>query len=402
MNRPSSPEKPFRSRGDREGKISLSTAVLVNVDDHEAARYARTRVLQQAGFLVHEAATGVSAMQLIAEVRPDLVLLDVHLPDVNGIEVCRRIRARDEGTGMIILQVSASAVSAPHATAALNIGADGYLIEPVDPDVLVATVRAFLRLRAAERALSVANTELSEKNAALNTLNKALRRSNEDLEHFAYVASHDLQEPLRNITTHLQLLERITTGRFDDSERHLFDVVVKSAQRMSLLIHDVLAYSGLGKQVMESQPVDLKESLDWAMQNLSEGISEAEATIVADKLPVVRGDRVQLGQVFQNLIGNSIKYRSHDRALRVEISARQDDAGEWTIRVADNGMGIAEQFLPDIFLPFKRLHGFDIPGNGIGLTLCRRIIEAQNGRIWAESVEGEGAAFLFTLESVAD
>jgi signal transduction histidine kinase len=110
---------------------------------------------------------------------------------------------------------------------------------------------------------------------------------------------------------------------------------------------------------------------------------------------------VQLGQVFQNLIGNSIKYRSPDRPLRIEISAEPGPVGDWTIRVADNGIGIAEQYLPEIFLPFKRLHSFEIPGNGIGLTLCRRIIEAQNGRIWAESREGKGSTFLFTLESVA-
>jgi len=379
----------------------LPTAVLVNVDDHEAARYARTRVLQRAGFLVHEAGTGADAMRLIGEVKPDLVLLDVHLPDMNGIEVCRQIKSQEEGTGMIILQISASATTAPHATVALDTGADAYLVEPVDPDVLVATVRAFLRLRSAERALAMANVELSEKNAALNAANRALRRSNDDLEHFAYVASHDLQEPLRNITTHLQLLERITAGRFDASERQLFNVVVKSAQRMSLLIHDVLAYSGLGKQVMELQPTDLNEALNWALQNLAEGIAEAGAAIVTGKLPVAKGDVVQLGQVFQNLVGNSIKYRSTDRPLRIEISAEPGPVGDWTIRVADNGIGIAEQYLPEIFLPFKRLHSFEIPGNGIGLTLCRRIIEAQNGRIWAESREGKGSTFLFTLESVA-
>lgn len=352
--------------------------------------------------MVHEASTGRDALRTIAEVKPDLILLDVHLPDMNGIEVCRLIKAQEEGAGMIILQISASATSAPQATVALNTGADAYLVEPVDPDVLVATVRAFLRLRAAERGLAVANQELSEKNTALNKANQALRRSNENLEHFAYVASHDLQEPLRAITTHLQLLERITTGRFNDTEQHLFNVVLKSAQRMSSLIHDVLTYAGLGEQMAELKPASLNEALAWALGNLSEGIAASDATIVARDLPAVMGDPKQLGHVFQNLIGNSIKYRSPTQPLRVEISAEHAPEGNLIVSVRDNGIGIAEQYLPEVFMPFKRLHGLEIPGNGIGLALCRRIIEGQGGRIWAESSEGVGSTFSFALKPVAD
>jgi two-component system sensor histidine kinase/response regulator len=380
----------------------MSPAVLINVDDHAPARYARTRVLRQAGYIVHDAATGGEALRLVSEVEPDLILLDVHLPDINGIEVCRRIKNQySNGSSVIVVQISASAISAPQATTALNTGADTYLIEPLDPDVLVATVRALLRLRAAERALAKANQELSEKNEELQTVNEALRRSNEDLEHFAYVASHDLQEPLRNITTYIELLDRLTTTRFNDTERQLFGVVTTSAQRMSTLIRDVLAYAGITRAAAPRVPTNLNDSLAVAIENLSERIATSGAMLDAGPLPTVMGDTMQLSWVFQNLIANSIKYRSPDTPLQIKISAEPYGTNGWQIRVGDNGIGIASEYHRKVFQPFKRLHGPEIPGNGIGLAFCLRIIQAHCGRIWVESQEGAGATFYFTLTGAA-
>jgi two-component system sensor histidine kinase/response regulator len=375
----------------------VPTAVLINVDDNEPARYARTRILLQAGFTVHDAATGGQALQKIGEVRPDLVLLDVHLPDMDGIEVCRWIKNREETAAVIVLQISASAVSAPQATAALNTGADSYLVEPVDPDVLVATIRALLRLRTAERAVAQANRELSEKNVELQLLNKALQRSNQDLEHFAYLGNHDLQEPLRNITTHIELLERTAASRFTESERQLFEVVIDGARRMTTLIQDVLAYSGIATETPTLSPTNLDEALQLAVKNLSEVIAKSSACVTAGELPMIYGDYQQLSRVFQNLIANSIKYCSPGLPIRLNIAAKQDSTGVWLISVRDNGIGIPQEHLEKIFEPFKRLHGREIPGTGIGLALCHRIIDAHGGRIWAESREGDGATFLFTL-----
>jgi len=375
--------------------MSSDRTVVVNVDDHEPARYARGRMLRLAGFTVYDAGTGEEAIQLSAERQPEVVLLDVHLPDIHGGEVCQRLKNQEDSP--IVIQLSASAISAPQATAALNRGADAYLIEPIDPDVLVATIRAFLRLRNAERALAAANRELSEKNIQLQSLNRALMRSNEDLEHFAYVASHDLQEPLRNISTHIQFLERVSAERFDESERRVFSFVVHGARRMSALISDVLRYSRVGRDLPTLKPVDLSEVVDWVLANLSESLAEAGASVTTEGLPSVSGDFVQLGQVFQNLLGNSLKYRDPRRPLHVEISAEPDASADWLIRVGDNGIGIPAEYLDRIFRPFKRLHGYEIPGNGIGLALCRRIVEGHGGRIWAESTPGEGTTFLLTL-----
>lgn len=378
---------------------AVGQAVILNVDDHAPARYARTRILRQAGFAVHDAGTGADALRLLDEVHPDLVLLDVHLPDISGIEVCRRIKNQEESANVIVLQISASAISAPQATTALNTGADTYLIEPIDPDVLVATVRAFLRLRAAERGLAEANRQLLAKNRELEDVNKALRRSNEDLEHFAYVASHDLQEPLRNITTFVELLQARASTRFDESERQMFRIVVESALRMSMLIRDVLAYAGVGRETRQLTPTNLADPLGQALQNLSQGIADSAAIVETQDLPAVLGDSMQLTRVFQNLIGNSIKYRTPDVPLRIRISAEAHEPGVWLIRVSDNGIGIGKQYHRKIFQPFKRLHGYEIVGSGIGLALCLRIIEAHEGHIWVESNEGTGSTFLFTLRA---
>jgi signal transduction histidine kinase len=379
----------------------LSNAVLVNVDDNEPARYARSRILRQAGFEVHDAATGADALRLIGQVELDLVLLDVNLPDMSGIEVCRLIKNRDQNNGVIVLQISASATSAPHATEALNVGADSYLVEPVDPDVLVATVRAFLRLRHAERALAAANLALSERNAELKSTNDALMRSNQDLEDFAYIASHDLQEPLRTISTHIELLDRSLTSLSNESDRQVFGFVKEAARRMAQLISDVLAYSRIRREAPPLKPTRLSESVSWALENLADGIVASDGQVTVGPLPLVNGDALQLSQVFQNLIGNSIKYRSKNKPLRIAISADPNEAGDWVVRVQDNGIGIEEEYLEKIFRPFKRLHGYEIPGNGIGLAVCRRIIEGHGGHIRAESRYGEGATFLFTLKPAA-
>ena len=364
-------------------------AIIINVDDNAPARYAKTRILSLAGFMVYEGANGSEALSLMAQHNPDLVLLDVNLPDLNGIEVCRRIKSSPAGSSIIVLQISASSTTAPHATAALDNGADSYLAEPVDPDVLVATVRALLRLRKAERELSLANDRLY-------SVNQELCRSNEDLQQFAFAASHDLQEPLRTITTFVSLLERTATAKLGDDEKEYLKHIVVGSRRMRALIDDLLRYSQVGTGPAAGQLVDLNGTLEWAIENLRESISKSDAHITSDPLPTVTGDQAQFGVVFQNLLGNAIKYARP--GVKPEIHVRLTEAAaESTICIRDNGIGIESSYLQLIFVPFKRLHGQEIDGTGIGLSVCRRIIEAHRGRIWAESAPGEGARFCFSL-----
>ena len=374
------------------------TAIIVNVDDNEPARYARSRILKTAGFEVHEAPTGREALKVIASLRPDVVLLDVHLPDANGIEICRELKSNPENASLLVIQMSASALTAPHATASLNSGADMYLMEPIDPDVLIATVRALLRVRKAERELAKANLALQNVNNRLESLNEELRRSNSDLQQFAFVASHDLQEPLRTVTTFVQLIEDSIAGRFSAEETMYFKHVLEAADRMRHLIDDVLTYSQAGRDPRdELGNLNLETVVNYAIQNLGERIRETDAQIVVNPLPVVHGNFTQLANLFQNLISNSLKYRRADIPLFVEISAEQSSPTEWTIQVRDNGIGILPQYHEQVFIPFKRLHGRDIPGTGIGLALCKRIVEMHNGRIWLSSEQDQGANFHLTL-----
>jgi two-component system sensor histidine kinase/response regulator len=367
-------------------------AIILNVDDNEPNRYWRNRVLVEAGFTTYNAGLGREALELAALHHPDLVLLDINLPDIDGIEVCRRLKAAPDRASLLVLQISASATTAPHATDALNSGADAYLAEPVDPTVLIATINALLRLKRAEQQLHQANLKLA-------TANRDLLQSNQDLQQFAYFASHDLQEPLRQVTNFVQLIAQTANQRLNEEEQKFLAFVVEGAERMEHLIRALLSYSQLGHgEHGAHSEVDLKAVLDQVIAQCCDRIAEAGAMVTVTPLPLVIGDAVQLGDVFQNLIVNAIKYRRPEEPLKIEIGAHEENPKEVRISVRDNGQGINPAYHDQIFLPFKRLHGRDIPGTGIGLAICRRVIEVHGGKLWVESVQGEGTVFHLSLQ----
>jgi len=237
---------------------------------------------------------------------------------------------------------------------------------------------------------------LAQANAALQKSNESLARSNEDLERFAFVASHDLQEPLRMMTVYSQLLVRAFPGQHNGDVTQYVDYLVGGARRMRELLADLLAYAEIGARgELPLSPTDLNLVLDKVTANLKASIDESGAAIAAARLPVVNAHEGHFVALFQNLIGNAIKYRSGAKP-QVRISVEQTD-GQLRFTVADNGIGIEPEYLEKIFVPFKRLHGGDIPGSGIGLAICQRVIERYGGRIWAESEAGRGATFIFTL-----
>ncbi|HYZ85488.1 MAG TPA: ATP-binding protein [Bryobacteraceae bacterium] len=230
----------------------------------------------------------------------------------------------------------------------------------------------------------------------LRQKHQELIRSNEALQEFAYVVSHDLQEPLRMVSGYTQLLDRKYKGKLDSDADEYIGYVVDGANRMSQLIRDLLAFSRAGgsadRPLLE---LSMEGVLQWALMNLQVAIQESGAVITRDPLPVIRGDEARLAQVLQNLIGNAIKYRGKDPP-RIHIAAQQTDEG-WEFIVSDNGIGFEMRFADRIFGVFKRLHGKAYPGTGIGLAITKRIIETHGGRIWAESEVGKGSAFHFTL-----
>ncbi len=360
--------------------------VILSVDDNETNRYVRTKILTRAGYRVLEAETGEVALRLAERETPDLILLDVRLPDYHGSSICRLLRENPRTASMAILQISASAADPSDMVVSLDSGADSYLLEPVDPDVLLASVRALLRLRSAEERLAAVNATLQARN--------------DELQQFAYLASHDLQEPLRTVQAYTQLLQHKWPGGVDAEMAEYFTHIVEGVKRMRNLIEDLLTYSRLTLSEQKyDERVDTNGVLRFALAALTSAIQESQGEITSGPLPVVRGNASQVAQVFQNLLANALKYRRPEAAPRLFVSATQND-DRWEFAVSDNGMGIDPRYFQRIFEPFKRLHGREYPGTGIGLALCRRIIEAHGGQLWVESEVGVGSTFRFTLPAV--
>ena len=225
-----------------------------------------------------------------------------------------------------------------------------------------------------------------------------LKRSNAELEQFAYVASHDLQEPLRMVASYTQLLARRYKGKLGEDADEFIGFAVDGARRMQELINDLLTYSRVGSRPLELKDVDVGETVDTVIADLGHAIDESHASVTRDAhLPNVQADPLQLQQLFQNLIANAIKFRRPSVAPVVHISGRRE-SGQWHFAVSDNGIGMEAQYLDRIFVLFQRLHSrSDYPGTGIGLAICRKIVERHGGSIQVHSVPGEGTTFEFTL-----
>ncbi len=242
-------------------------------------------------------------------------------------------------------------------------------------------------------------TERKQAQAALERQAQELADSNAELQQFAYVTSHDLQEPLRAMVNFSQLLMKRYGGQLGTDADEFLGYIMAGAQRMNGLVESLLTYSRvLHFDQTAFAPVSLQTVVDWAVMNLRTAIDESGTVVLSNNLPTVQADQVQLVQLFQNLISNAIKYRKTGEPPRVQISAKRAK-NEWIIAVQDNGMGIEKQYSDRIFGVFKRLHGKEIPGTGIGLAICKRIVEKHNGRIWVESQAGEGSTFYAALPS---
>ena len=229
-----------------------------------------------------------------------------------------------------------------------------------------------------------------------------LQRSNKELEQFAYIASHDLQEPLRMIASYVQLLEQKYKGRLDEKADKYIYFAVDGALRMQNLIEALLAYSRVTTRGAPFDPVDTNLVFTHVVVNLSAVIKENHAVVTKDPLPTVRGDEAQLAQLFQNLIGNAIKFRKPDTPPLVHVSAKKARK-QWAFSVRDNGIGMEAKYFDRIFQIFQRLHTHaEYPGTGIGLAICKRIVERHGGRIWLESAPGEGTTFFFTLATTGE
>jgi PAS domain S-box-containing protein len=266
-------------------------------------------------------------------------------------------------------------------------------LESADGVLLTSAIRDITDRKRAEAEIRSLNADLERR---VDERTRELARSNADLEQFAYVASHDLQEPLRAVASYTQLLARRYRDRLDGDALRFIDRTVAAVTRMQALIRDLLAYSRVGTRGETFDPTPTEHVLREVLDDLQAAVADAGATVTHDPLPVVLADALQLRQLFQNLIGNAIKFRG-DQPPRVHVSARPEGA-HWLFTVRDNGIGIEPEYADRIFVIFQRLHSRSAyPGTGVGLAICKRIVERHGGRIWVESEPGVGTTICLRL-----
>jgi signal transduction histidine kinase len=345
------------------------------------------RALHRAGFEFTSSVVQTReefALQLRAS-RPHVVLADYNLPQWKGMEALEIIHR--EGLDIPLILVT-GALGEMTAVDCIKQGATDYVLKGALTRLPIVIRRA-LQEKSLRDQRQRAEDDLARKV-------EELARSNRDLEQFAYVASHDLQEPLRMVAAYTQLLGERYRGRLDENADKYIAYAVEGALRMQTLILDLLAFSRVGRAEPGSKKGDCNAAFRIALANLHTAIAESGAVITRDELPTVAVDPTQLVQLFQNLIGNAIKFRGKEAPL-IRVSAEKQDSA-WLLTVADNGIGISPQYQDKVFVIFQRLHTREeYAGNGVGLAICKKIVEHHRGSIWVESEPGCGAKFHFTL-----
>ena len=321
----------------------------------------------------------------------DVILADYSLPNFRGMDALDIVRESSLTTPLILVT---GALNSETAVECVKQGAMDYVLKDHLARLAISVRRALedVRLRQ-ERAR--AQEQLANKV-------EELARSNCDLEQFAYVASHDLQEPLRMVAAYTQLLSERYQGKLDSAADRYIGYAVEGATRMQALLEDLLAFSRVGRNGAVPVPTDINSAVNEVLQNLALALKEHSVTVTCNPLPTIMADRFQILQLFQNLLGNAIKFRAKQNPS-VTISAEQKGR-DWLFSVFDNGIGIADEHKDLVFKIFQRLHTrTEYSGNGVGLAICKKIVERNGGRIWVESELGRGSNFRFTFPAaVAD
>lgn len=355
---------------------------ILHIDDDEANRYAVKRILEKSGFDVSEAESGFEGLLKLREEKFDIIILDIKLPDIDGYEVCRRIKADSETRSIPVLQTSASFVSSEHKVEGLESGADGYLAQPIEAAVLVATVRSLLRIRQAEHSALQA------------------QRARDQL---LAIVSHDLRNPLSSIMMMSTLLQKQIMGKKLTDEEILQKIVKiqSSGIRMNRLIQDLLDVSSMdeGKFSVTKNPFSMNELIREVVTSFEENSAEANIEIkmnLPDQSIQVEGDKDRLFQVFSNLISNSLKFTKPQGKVLISLTETENFA---MIVVADSGKGISKSYLEEIFNRYWQSPDQDIGkmGFGLGLSIVKGIVEAHGGSVRAESQEGVGTSIFFRI-----
>ncbi|VXD21789.1 response regulator [Planktothrix paucivesiculata] len=360
------------------------------VDDTPDNLRLLSKTLSEQGYEVQCAINGNLALMAVKHEPPDLILLDIKMPEMDGYEVCKRLKNQAETAEIPVIFLSALD-DVFDKVKAFNVGGADYITKPFQVEEVFARIENQLTICRLQQ-------QLQTKNIKLEQLNQELQRSNRELEEFAYIVSHDLQQPLQTITGFAELLLALKSEiNLEEEAEEYVTPILEEGIRMQELIQNLLEYSRVGTKKRHFEITNCQEILRKSLGHLHSAIEESCAIITHETLPTLRADRIQLGQLFQNLIGNGIKYQRPNIQPKIVISV-QEKPEEWLFRVEDNGIGIKPENFDRIFQVFQRLHTYqDYPGSGVGLAICKKIVERHQGKIWLESEWGIGTTFHFTL-----
>ena len=377
---------------------SQDNDVILIVDDSPVNLSVLSKSLKSAGFKVRVATDGESAIEQVEYEPPELILLDVQMPGIDGFETCTRLKSKSTTQDIPIIFITAFS-DTDNKVKGLSLGAVDYIAKPFQEQEVLARVKNHLTIRHLQKHLL--------------TLNQELKRSNTELEQFAFVVSHDLRAPLRKMKSYAELLRDTYEGRLDAKADKYIEALINGSLRMQSLIGDLLTYSRVGKSELVLEPVNLNVVLKQVIDDHSDVISKNAGQIRADSLPTVMAHKGQMLQLFQNLLENSIKFREGAPVIevRAERQEPQSSAGtfsgggfepaQWLISFADNGIGIEAQHAEQVFEIFQKLHPrTQYDGTGLGLAICRKIVKSHGGDLWLESEPGRGTTFYFTLSAV--
>ncbi len=382
-----------------------SNGYILIVDDQPNNLRLLSTTLTNAGYKVKNAISAQMALVGIQAALPELILLDIMMPDLNGYELCQQLKASPETQNIPVIFLSALD-DEDSKLKAFEFGGVDYITKPFQVKEVLARVQNQLTIVRQQQ-------KLAQQNIQLQQLNVELARSNKDLEEFAYIASHDLRSPLQTMKAFAYLLDQKYQGLLDNKADRYITRIVQATNRMEQLIQDLLNYSRVGTNTIQFKQTDCNKVVAEVLINLQAAINVSGAVITYDKLPIVRGNATQLEQLFQNLIGNGIKFRRPDIPVEVKISVEErkknvslssssiqesEERSEWLFGIHDNGIGIEPQYFDRIFQVFQRLHTIEeYPGTGIGLAIAKKIVDRHQGEIWLESSLDLGTTFYFTI-----
>ncbi len=360
-------------------------ANILIVDDRKENLIATEKVLKNLDAVIFKANSGNEALSLMLRHRFAVVLLDVQMPEMDGFETAKLMQEHESMQNVPIIFVTAISKEEKYATQAAEIGAVDYIFKPINSDILRSKVKVYL--------------DIYLQHQQILRLNKTLSQSNEELERFAYICSHDMQEPVRMMHSYAELLERKYAQLLDETGKKYLNFITNNAKHMQKMISDILGFSRVGREELTIEHVDCSQILQEVLEKFTPQIQEKKARITIGTLPVLNTNVTLLSVLFQNLIGNGLKFQDKTKVPEIEIEANQNGR-EWIFTVRDNGIGIDPRFHAKMFTIFQRLHRREeYPGTGIGLSTCKKFIELQGGKIWFESTVGQGTIFYFTINN---